>query len=162
MVAVFCERPSANAFGIRASAIATRGFGMSATRHSRSMIECRSGASAADTSRARIACSAILSEANSCTPKKAAAITRTIAAPAPAAIGHRDQDDIDQAQQEHRQEHPGLQPGIATELAAGHHALSMLVDIPVRLTRLRKSSHSIPPRLPSVLVRSGVQQRGRV
>ena len=115
IVAVSCERPSANAFGIRTSAIATRGLGMSATMHNRSMIECRSGASAGETSRAPMAFSAILSEANIWTAKKAAAMTSTIASPAPAAIGDSDEDDVHEPKQEHRQRHPDLQAGVATE-----------------------------------------------
>ena len=65
IVAVFCERPSAQAFGILALMTATRGFGRSACTQSRSMIECSSGAWATETSLAPIADSAILSDANS-------------------------------------------------------------------------------------------------
>ncbi len=55
-------RPVAKAFGTSMSAIATRGLGMSAIAHSRSIIPCSSGASVGDTSRARIALIASLSE----------------------------------------------------------------------------------------------------
>jgi hypothetical protein len=55
-------RPVANAFGRSTSAIATRGFGMSASAHSRSITPCSSGASCGVTSRARIAFSASVSE----------------------------------------------------------------------------------------------------
>ena len=54
----------AKAFGMSVSAIATRGFGMSASAHSRSIMPCSSGASSGVTTRARIAFSAILSENN--------------------------------------------------------------------------------------------------
>ena len=64
-VACFCERPIANALGIGVWAIATRGFGRSACRQSRSIIAWSSGASAGETSRAPAAASAILSLAKS-------------------------------------------------------------------------------------------------
>ena len=50
-VAFFGERPSANAFGIRVLATATRGFGRSAWTHSRSIIACSCGASSGVTTR---------------------------------------------------------------------------------------------------------------
>src|SRR6478735_4867003 len=56
------ERPVANAFGNSVSAIPTRGLGMSASTHSRSIIACSSGASSGVTSRARIAFIATESE----------------------------------------------------------------------------------------------------
>ena len=51
-VAVFGERPTANAFGIGVCAIATRGFGRLAWMHSRSIIACSSGASGRHLARA--------------------------------------------------------------------------------------------------------------
>ena len=74
-VACLGERPSAQAFGIRASITATRGLGRSAWMHSRSMIACSSGSSEALTSWAPSAASAILSEPSVCTRKKPPAIT---------------------------------------------------------------------------------------
>ena len=56
------ERPVAKALGRSVSAIATRGLGMSASAHSRSIMPCSSGASSGVTTRARIARRAILSE----------------------------------------------------------------------------------------------------
>ena len=80
-VADFCERPSAQALGIRASMIATRGFGRSAWMQSRSMIACRSGASAGETSCAPSAVSASLSDASAWKRKNPPATTITIAMP---------------------------------------------------------------------------------
>ena len=65
-VAFFGERPIAKAFGIGVFATAMRGFGRSAWMHSRSIIACSCGASCGLTSLAPIACSASLSEANTC------------------------------------------------------------------------------------------------
>ena len=86
IVALFGERPTANAFGIAVWAIATRGLGRLAWTQSRSMIACSSGACCGETSRAPIEYSAILSEVNSCTPNSSAAISAIVIAPAPAAI----------------------------------------------------------------------------
>ena len=63
-VAFLGERPSANAFGIDVLATATFGFGRSACTHRRSIIACSCGASCGVTTRAPIAASASLSEAN--------------------------------------------------------------------------------------------------
>ena len=52
------ERPVAKALGSGVSAIATRGFGMSAIAQSRSIMPCSSGASSGVTSRAPMARSA--------------------------------------------------------------------------------------------------------
>jgi len=84
-VAVFGERPIANAFGMRVSAIATRGFGRSAWTHSRSTIACSCGASCGETSRAPIARSASLSDVNSCRSSSPPAITAMTMPLAPAA-----------------------------------------------------------------------------
>ncbi len=56
------ERPVANALGTEVSEMPTRGLGMSASVHSRSIMACSSGASSGLTSRARIARIAVLSE----------------------------------------------------------------------------------------------------
>ena len=56
------DRPVANALGIGVSAMPTRGLGMSASAHSRSIMPCSSGASSGPTSRARMARMATLSE----------------------------------------------------------------------------------------------------
>ncbi len=55
-------RPVAKAFGMFELAMATRGFGMSASAQSRSTMPCSSGASCGVTSRAPAVRSAILSE----------------------------------------------------------------------------------------------------
>ena len=75
IVADFCERPSAQAFGIRASITAIFGLGRSAWMHSRSMISCSCGSSEAETSWAPSVLSAILSEPTICTLNSATAIT---------------------------------------------------------------------------------------
>ena len=63
-------RPVANALGTSVSAIATLGFGMSASAHSRSTMPCSCGASSGVTSRPPIAYSAIRSEKNHCANRK--------------------------------------------------------------------------------------------
>ncbi len=55
-------RPVANAFGMSFSAIATCGFGMSASAQSRSTMPCSSGACSGVTTRAFMAAIASLSE----------------------------------------------------------------------------------------------------
>jgi hypothetical protein len=65
-----------------------------------------------------------------------------------------DQDHINQTQQEHREQHPDLQAGIATELAARHHPLLIVIGMSPRLVRLHKSSHGSHPRIQSVLART--------
>ena len=60
--AAFGLRPVANAFGMSVSAMATRGLGMSASAHSRSIAPCSSGASSGVTRWPCIPQSAILSE----------------------------------------------------------------------------------------------------
>ena len=56
------ERPVAKALGTDMSATPTRGFGMSARAHSRSIMACSSGACSGVTSRARMAFIATVSE----------------------------------------------------------------------------------------------------
>ena len=74
-VADFCERPSAQAFGICASITATRGLGRSAWMHSRSITACSSGSCAGVTSCALSVASAILSEPRNWKRKSPPAIT---------------------------------------------------------------------------------------
>ncbi len=85
-VAVLRLWPAAKALGMSASAIATLGFGMSASWQSRSIIACSSGASSGSVTRALIAASAILSPKRICTRAKPPAIRRIRIAPTPAAI----------------------------------------------------------------------------
>ncbi len=84
-VADFGERPSANAFGIRVLATATFGLGRSACTHSRSTIACSCGASCGVTTRAPMAASASLSDANRLASARPPAITATRAPFAPEA-----------------------------------------------------------------------------
>ena len=60
----FGERPVAKALGMSTSEMPTRGFGMSASAQSRSIMPCSSGASSGVTWRARMARMATLSEAH--------------------------------------------------------------------------------------------------
>ena len=76
-VADLGERPSANAFGIRVFATATFGFGRSACTHSRSIIACSCGASCGVTTRAPMAASASLSDANRLASARPPAMTAT-------------------------------------------------------------------------------------
>lgn len=75
------ERPVANAFGTAMSATPTRGLGMSARAQSRSIIPCSSGASSGDTSRARMARMATLSELHHCQNAMPTAMSATATAP---------------------------------------------------------------------------------
>ena len=115
-VAVFGERPTAKAFGIGVSAIATRGLGRLAWMHSRS-IDARAarGASCGLTSWAPIEASAILSEVKNWTRNRAPAITRHRDGAHAGGDQHADQHGVDEAEQEQGQQHPGLEPGIAAE-----------------------------------------------
>ena len=73
------DRPVAKALGMARSATPTRGLGMSASAHSRSIMPCSSGASCGLTSRARIARIASLSEEYHChqaTPSPATPMSR--------------------------------------------------------------------------------------
>ena len=85
-VALFWERPVANAFGTAVSATAIFGFGRSAWMQSRSIIACSPGASSGETSLAPIAESASLSEKNSWASDSAPITTTIVTTPAPAAI----------------------------------------------------------------------------
>ena len=114
-VAFFGERPIAKAFGIGVSATATRGFGRSAWTHRRSIIACSSGASCGVTSRAPIARSASLSEANSCSASRPPAIRATRSRAGAGREQHADEHGVDEAEQEHREHHPDLEPGVAAE-----------------------------------------------
>ena len=69
-------RPVANAFGTSVSAMATVGFGMSATAQSRSMTPCSCGASSGVTTLPCIAYSAMRSLKYHCANSAPAAITR--------------------------------------------------------------------------------------
>ena len=74
------ERPVAKAFATAMSEMPTRGLGMSASTQSRSIMPCSSGASSGETSRARIARIATLSEDHHCQKATPIAMTATIGA----------------------------------------------------------------------------------
>ncbi len=65
-------RPVAKAFGTSESAMATLGFGMSASAHSRSIMACSSGASCGDTSLPPMENSATRSLKNHCATRNPA------------------------------------------------------------------------------------------
>ena len=117
-VAVFCERPMAKAFGIGVSATAIFGLGRSAWMQSRSIIACRPGACSGVTSFAPIAARPSLSETKNCPIRRPPAITAIITPLAPAGEQHAHEDHVEEAQQEDRQEHPGLKPRVTTEFNA--------------------------------------------
>ena len=114
-VAVFGERPIANAFGIAVCAIATRGFGRFAWMHSRSISAWNCGASCGLTTCAPIEYRAILSEVKNWTRNRAPAITAIVTAPAPGGEQHADQHRVHEPQQEEGEQHPKLEAGIASE-----------------------------------------------
>ena len=95
-VAVFGERPTANAFGIGVSAIATRGLGMFAWMHSRSMIACSSGRLLRGDLAGAHRGSAILSEVNSWTANRRAGDHRDRDRAGAGGDQHGDQDGIDE------------------------------------------------------------------
>ena len=84
-VDLLLERPIANALGISLSTIAIRGLGRSAWMHRRSMMACSSGASWGETSLAPAARRASLSEENTWTTNRIAAIRMIGMNPTPAA-----------------------------------------------------------------------------
>ena len=114
-VAVFGERPTANAFGIAVCAIATRGLGMLAWMQSRSISACSSGAS----------CGRHLVRAHRGERDLVRGEELDQEQPAGdhgdrhrAGAGgeqHADQDGVDEPEQEQRQQHPGLESGVAAE-----------------------------------------------
>ena len=84
--ACFGERPVANAFGTGVSMIATRGFGRSASAHSRSTMSCSAGASSRLTTFAPAAARASLSEVKYWKTAIATMITSIGAIPTPAKL----------------------------------------------------------------------------
>ena len=114
-VALFCDLPIANAFGIAVWATAIFGFGRSAWMQRRSIIACSSGASCGVTSRAPIACSASLSEVKNCSAAKPAGDQQDHEALNAGREQHADERDVQRAEQEQREQHAGLKPGIARE-----------------------------------------------
>ena len=116
-VAVFGERPTANALGIGVSAIATRGLGRLAWMHSRSIDRraARGASCGGDLARAH------REPARSCRSVKY--WTRNSAAgdhgdrhrAGAGGDQHRDQDGVDEPQQEQRQQHPGLKAAVAAK-----------------------------------------------
>ena len=114
-VACFCERPMAKALGIGVSATEMRGLGRSAWMHRRSIIACSSGASCGETSRAPIERSASLSEVKNCSDEQAAGDDEDRDPAGAGGEQHAEEHHVDHAEQEHRDEHPDLQAGVAAE-----------------------------------------------
>ena len=115
-VAAFCERPIAKALGIEVSITQTRGLGRSACTHSRSMIPCSSGSSAGETSSTPSVASAILSELNSWHQQQYQRHDHDDAGAGAGGDQHADEHHVDEPEQEHRQQHPGLQAGVLAEV----------------------------------------------
>ena len=121
-VAVFGERPIANAFGIWVSAIATLGLGRLAWTHRRSIIACSSGAWCG-----RDLVGAHRRPARSCPRRRAGraasttAMTATRAALAPAANSDADEHGVDGAEQEEHEHDPELESGVLAEFSGLSH-----------------------------------------
>ena len=79
------------------------------------MIPCSSGSSAGETSLTPIVAIAILSEVNSCSSSSTTATTTIDAGRRAGGEQHADEHHVDEPQQEHRQQHPGLQAGVLAE-----------------------------------------------
>ena len=115
----FCERPIANAFGIRVSITHTRGLGMSACTHSLSTIPCSSGSSLRRSPPSRRSVdSAILSDGEQLLSSSTTATATISPAPASHREEHADEHHVHEAQQEHRQQHARLQSRVLAELRA--------------------------------------------
>ena len=118
-VALFCDRPSANALGIGVSATAIFGLGRSAWMQSRSIIACRPGACSGETSLAPIEASASLSEVNSCSSARPPMTTAMMAAPAPAASSAPAKATYSRPSRNMVDQHPELEAAIALEDCLG-------------------------------------------
>ena len=95
-VALFCERPIANAFGTSVSATAIFGFGRSAWMQSRSIIAWRPGASSGETSLAPIAASAELVREEELSGEQAADDDQRHHGARARREQHADEDDVEQ------------------------------------------------------------------
>src|SRR5579875_525743 len=115
-------RPVAKALGMSTSAIATRGLGMSASAHSRSMIPCSSGASAGVTSRPCIDHSAMRSENQYWANRSRATIT-TMADRHPDPPQDGDERAVQDDQQEPGDEHPEGQAPVGGDVAGTWHSV---------------------------------------
>ena len=115
-VAVFGERPIANAFGID-------GLGDRHPRLGQVGLDAQplddrvelAAPPAGVTSWAPIESSAILSEVKNWTRNRTAGDHRDRHRAGAGGDQHADQDGVDEPEQEQRQQHPGLEPGIAAE-----------------------------------------------
>ena len=111
----FWLRPVAKAFGTSESAIATRGFGMSAMAHSRSTMPCSSGASCGETTRPRIANSAMRSDMKYWTSRMPPGDEQHRDRPHAQRDQHAHEDDIEQSEQEHGQNHAAGQAPVRAQ-----------------------------------------------
>ena len=114
-VACFGVRPIANAFGIGVSAIATRGLGRFAWMQSRSISAWNSGASCGVTTCAPIESERDLVRCEELDQEQAGRDDRDQDRTRAGREQHADQDRVDEPQQEERQQHPGLKPGVSAE-----------------------------------------------
>ena len=155
-VAAFFERPRANALGIVEFTTSMRGLGRSAWMHRRSIIACSSGASCGETSWAPIERSASLSEVKNCSEQQAAGDDQDRDPAGAGGEEHADEHDVDGAEQEHRDQHPDLQPGVAAEGGGASHASDLATAARARHLRfvgVRGRMVGSPP--PNPLHRAG-------
>ena len=116
-VAVFGERPTANAFGIGVWAIATRGLGRFAWMQSRSMIACSRWAWAiagVDVPRAHRE-QRDLVRGEELDREQGRRDHRDRDRAGAGRDQDADQHRVDEPEQEQRQHHPGLEPGVAAK-----------------------------------------------
>ena len=114
-VAVFGERPTAKALGIGVWAIATRGLGMLAWTHRRSMIACSCGASCGDHLARAHRGQGDLVGGEELNGEQPGGDDRDRDRAGAGGDQHRDQDRIDEPEQEDREQHPGLESGVAAK-----------------------------------------------
>ena len=114
-VAFLGERPIANAFGMRVSATATFGLGRSAWMHRRSIIACSSGASRRRDLAGAHRAQGELVGAEQLERREAAGDDRDRHPVRAGGEQRHDQDDVDEAEQEHGEGHPDLEPGVLAE-----------------------------------------------
>ena len=128
-VAVFGERPIANAFGIALCITPTRGLGRSAWMQRRSIIACSSGASCGETSRTPIGAERDLVREEHLGGEQ----DRDEQHGDRRLGGDRDADQhhVDEAEQEEREQHPGLEPGVTAERRGTRHGTDLAKRRPV-------------------------------
>ena len=107
------------------------------------MIPCSSGSWAGETSLTPIVASAILSEANSCTQQQHHRHDHDHAGAGAGGEQDADEHHVDEPEQEHRQQHPGLQAGVFAERSS---AVAMAVIVADAGSRCPKLMSPAAPR----------------